>query len=148
MSYFIPCCSLEGVGIGLIWLWKSLKSELWVVFWRSKGTMWSEERTRHFPIFHKLILKKERVSKIVDEENGDRVPSTIMYFAFNRKWFNVFLNNCFNISILDTPRSYEKDKVCYGAKFHEIKSLENFNFYFRFPMYMYYFAYLFFKYTF
>lgn len=82
----------------------------------------------------------------VPKENGYRILSTIMYFAFNRKWFNVLLNNFINVSILDTLQSYEN--VCYGAKFHEIKSLENFNFYFRFPMYKYYFAYLFFKYTF
>lgn len=50
-------------------------------------------------------------------------------------WLNTFID----ISILDIPRSYEKGKVCYGAKFHEIKSLENFDFYFRLLMNMYYF---------
>lgn len=50
-----------------------------------------------------------------------------------------WLSTCINIAILDIPRSYEEGKVCYGAKFHEIKSLENFDFYFRLRMNMYYF---------
>ena len=46
------------------------------------------------------------------------------------------LKNFIIICNLDTLRSYERGK-CHGAKFHEIKSLDNFDFCFRFPMDIY-----------
>lgn len=47
--------------------------------------------------------------------------------------------NLINIFILESLKNYEEGKVCYRAKFHEIKSVENFDFRFRPPVNMHYF---------